>query len=95
MGNERKELKWFGAALLALGLFWLFRAVLLGTGFFFGDFANQDLPKLFFNAGELLQGRFPAWCPYNLPILDLCTLHKSESAHNIVHNITIDRKSVV
>lgn len=65
MGNERKELKWFGAALLALGLFWLFRAVLLGTGFFFGDFANQDLPKLFFNAGELLQGRFPAWCPYH------------------------------
>lgn len=65
MENERKELKWFGAALLALGLFWLFRAVLLGTGFFFGDFANQDLPKLFFNAGEILQGRFPAWCPYH------------------------------
>ena len=65
MEDGRKELKWFGAALLALGLIWLFRAVLMGTGFFFGDFANQDLPKLFFNAGELLQGRFPAWCPYH------------------------------
>ena len=65
MENERKELKWFGAALLALGLLWLFRFILLGTGYFFGDFANQDLPKLFFNAGEILQGRFPAWCPYH------------------------------
>ena len=65
MENDRKEQKWLGLALLALALFWLFRAVILGTGFFFGDFANQDLPKLFFNAGELLQGRFPAWCPYH------------------------------
>lgn len=65
MEKERKELKWFGAALLALGLLWLFRFILLGTGYFFGDFANQDLPKLFFNAGEILQGRFPAWCPYH------------------------------
>ena len=65
MENDRKEQSWLGIALLVLALFWLFRAVILGTGFFFGDFANQDLPKLFYNAGELLRGRFPAWCPYH------------------------------
>lgn len=65
MENRGKEQKWLGLALLALALFWLFRAVILGTGFFFGDFVNQDLPKLFYNAGELLNGRFPAWCPYH------------------------------
>lgn len=65
MDRTRDGHNFIGAALLALGLLWLFRSVLLGTGFFFGDFANQDLPKLFFNAGELLNGRFPAWCPYH------------------------------
>ena len=63
--REKSAFPYLGILLLFLGLLWLFRAVLLGSGYFFGDFANQDLPKLFYNAREILKGNFPAWCPYH------------------------------